>query len=65
MNVITLDYADIALASLLVLVHAGLSLILQLGLGRLRRLGHLQLGLIVHLNQALHPQHAAEVQQLS
>ena len=34
MNVITLDYADIALASLLVLVHAGLSLILQLGLGR-------------------------------
>ena len=34
MNVITLSYTDIALASLLVLVHAGLSLILQLGLGR-------------------------------
>jgi len=31
---IALDYTDLALASILVLIHAGLSLLLQLGLGR-------------------------------
>ncbi len=34
MSYITLDFLDLALASILVLIHAGLSLVLQLGLGR-------------------------------